>query len=87
MKVYITKYALTRGILKLAGQPTFNQDEDRCEVIFPNGRRLCVYGEDWHETWESAVRTAEATRDYKISCLEQHLAKLRAMKFTDEGNP
>jgi hypothetical protein len=82
--VYITKYALKRGI--------FNAQVEHCidypgmvQVVFNDHATHYVYfhgeGKEWHRTLEAAKAKAEAMRDKKIASLEKKIAKLKAMTF------
>jgi hypothetical protein len=79
MRVFITKYALTKGI--------FNME---CEVSGDVARAnepgwmLYLHGEgrEWHKTRESAVDEAERMRFRKILCLSRQIAKLENKKFS-----
>lgn len=77
MKVWITKYALTRGI----GEHDVELDED-------GNARLCVLGvnyffraADVHRSHESARRRALDMRDSKIKSLKRQIARLSSLEF------
>lgn len=76
---YITKYALTKGII-----------EDKGEIVFGSqGRMICVDRKDmyligkpfWHIREEDAIEHAENMRDKKIKSLEKQIEKLKNLKF------
>jgi hypothetical protein len=71
MKVYITRWALTKGILEVDGRI----DGDYISW----GRYGGVYKEGvaWHRDLESALREAERMRQDRIVSLEKQLTKLR----------
>lgn len=79
MKFYITKYALTQGIIVRCGdvQPT------RTDVIHTiNG----VYNEYfhkpfWHVRKEDAIEHAEKMRDSKLKSLAKQIERLENLKF------
>lgn len=80
MKVYITKYALTTGIL--------TEDDGEVSEESPGmvsckslGVFAIFHGKDWHATPEAALVRAEEMRGKKIKSLEKQIAKLRVMKF------
>lgn len=78
MKVWITKYALTRGILE--------RDGDICEGntnLFRVTNKYPEYyhGGDWHKTEEAARAKAEKMRLLKIKSLKKSLDNLEKMKF------
>ena len=75
MKVWIVKFALTRGIYEL-------------EVS--GGREGAVHGKDWQEryhggewwkTKENALVRAEVIRKNKIKSLRKQIEKLSKLKF------
>jgi len=78
-KVWITKYALTQGILE--------KEADNANVeglIYIIGNRTETYineGKDWHKTKEIAIKHAEEMRKRKIANVEKQLQKLKDMKF------
>lgn len=76
MKVYITKYALSRGIIET--------DAVECES-FPDMIETKDFGyfqgSDWHRTMEAAVAMAEEMRLKKIESLKKQIEKLEGMKF------
>ena len=75
-KGYITKYALTRGIIEVELEELNNPliVEDTY-----TGDKYSV--EHWHRTYESAQIRAEAMRLDKIASLEKSLEKMRALRF------
>lgn len=78
MKVYITKYALTRGILELDAKDI---SKSSCTIINKNGWRTYYDGKEWHQTMEDAKLDANSRRIRKIASLKKQLAKLEEMKF------
>lgn len=79
MLVYVTKYALTTGILEREVEPT-------------NGHKLCWevgveypcplwLGRDCFESRDDAVTDAEKRRVRKITSVKKQLAKLETMTF------
>lgn len=81
MKVFITSYALTLGILERdADQVT----SDMISVPGSDYGSQYFHGEgrQWHKTREAAVERAEHLRLKKIKSLENQIKKLKALKFT-----
>lgn len=85
MKVFITKYALTIGITQ--------EEADFCSDTSPS--MICVkhrvngsfgsqyfHNEEWHETWEEAVKRAESMRKRALLSLDKKRKKLESMTFT-----
>lgn len=82
MKVWITKYALTREIFKVEAEVAENFD---VMIIYDKGGGYPGYahgeGREWHLTKDSAVKRAEAMRAAKIASIEKSLQKLKNLKF------
>lgn len=78
--VFITKYALTGGILEL---PLVKRGNGMVTVKRPgisNGD-WDFFGNDWHPTREEAVKRAEDMRQAKIKSLQKQIAKLEKLSF------
>lgn len=79
MKVWITKYALTKGILEKECEDCRDDTVRETENSFP------VYyhgeGKEWHRTKESAIKRAEEMRQKKITRLKKQIEKLEGMRF------
>ena len=80
MKVWITKYALTRGIIEADGELT---SSDSVSIL---NRDLSLpthwfYNGDWHSDKESAIQKAEEMRQEKIASLKNQIEKLEEMRF------
>jgi hypothetical protein len=84
MTIFITKWALTRGILKFGGAELDPDHPDRIASV-PGKRLEHFHGSEWHVTWEAAVDNAEKRRDLKIVSLEKQIQKLREMTFDAPG--
>ena len=76
MKAFITKYALTQGII-----------ERDCHEPNHSDDLLCVsnieyyHKGEWFKTRQEAIVKAEEMRQKKIKSLEKQLAKLKEMQF------
>jgi len=81
IKVWITKYALTDGIVLVEAETTHSADM----ITYRPGSWGKQYahgeGREWHRTPESALKRAEEMRTKKIASLRKSIAKLEAMKF------
>jgi hypothetical protein len=83
MKVWITKYALTKGIKSIDATPSSFYD-GVCDNTNGTGAYSTYYhgeGRDWHRTLEGAQAKAEKMRLAKIELLEKQIGKLRNLKF------
>jgi hypothetical protein len=78
MRVWITKHALTKGILQKE-VPTYVEFDSlgtMIHVLVPQ------YNEpDWHTTYAGAVARAEEMRKEKIAKLEEKIERLKKLKF------
>ena len=85
MKVWITKYALTRGIIKI------NDSSFHRTYVKPNGT-ICFYDEfgdmvcsyrrsEYFGLKELAIQKAEEMRQKKIASLKKQIEKLEGMRF------
>lgn len=75
MKAYITKYALTKGIIEL-DDPDFYENY----IVISNIEPL-INPVDWFRTKQEAINCAEEMRVNKIASLRKKIAKLESMKF------
>jgi len=79
MKAYVTKYALTMGILELEVE-----DADDGMIKDTRGQFPSYYhgeGKEWHRTREAAVKRAEVMRTKKIASIKKQLAKIENLEF------
>lgn len=76
---YVTKYAMTAGILQVNGEPS--KDGDFISFKRNGGPFYTEYahGKDFHATLEAANLRAEEMRQKKIISAEKSLDKLRKM--------
>lgn len=80
MKVWITKYALTKGIIEREGKLT---SSDSVSVVNQD-RSLPThwfYRGDWYSDKQSAIHKAEEMRQKKIESLKKQIKKLEEMRF------
>lgn len=76
MKVFITEYALTKGIQE------FDIDDNQIEyMITVQGNQFHGEGKSWHCTREEAIARAEQMRLAKIKSLRKSIDKLEKMRF------
>jgi len=75
MKVYITKWALTRGIIEI-DDPEFYSNY----VVIDNIQPM-INPVDWFYNKPAAIKHAEEMRVNKIASLKRQIAKLESMKF------
>ncbi|MFK5893165.1 MAG: hypothetical protein QM504_08100 [Pseudomonadota bacterium] len=84
-KVFITKYALTRGIIEYQGvlsvydiinEPVVDVTSDDFNYGWQTFR-----GKEFHLTKEGAIEEAVKIRDRKIASVKKQLSKLEKMNF------
>lgn len=75
MKAYVTKFALTKGIIEL-DDPEFYENYIVIGRIDP-----LIKPDDWFKNRQEAVERAEEMRVNKIASLKRQIAKLESMKF------
>lgn len=82
MKVYVTKYALTRGILEFTARE--RKALNPIVVDDPDGmnKKASFYGSDWHADFDAAQARAEQMRDARMRLLRKQIEKLENMRFT-----
>lgn len=73
---YITKYALTIGILEVEGVVRHSISP---KMFAWNNQT--AHGKDWHRTRELAVARAEEMRKKKIASLKQRIEQLENLAF------
>lgn len=75
IKIWVTKYALTKGIIETEG--TVNSDT----VNYGLGGYRWACKSQWARTEEAAIVQAEEMRVKKISSLEKQIKKLEKLTF------
>ena len=81
MKIYITKYALTKGILEKDAER--HETRTSTAVVGYEGNYYeYFHGQDWHLTRELAVLRANEMAAAKIKSLKKSLKKLEKLKFS-----
>lgn len=79
---WITKYALTDGVIKVSGKVNHEISSRMFTYRLPGDfSDTYVHGNDWHRTEHEALDRAEKMRAKKIASLKKQIAKLEAMKF------
>ena len=83
MKVWITKYALTKGIRE-ADASVVEEHPNMIEI--KRGSSPGYLGEyfhkgEWYDTREAAVKQAENMRKSKVISIEKQLARIKALTF------
>ena len=78
---YITKYALTDGIIEV--QDAVHRGADMIAVkSIGSHAYFHKEGRDWHYTKDSAIKQAEKMREAKIKSIEKQKQRIEQLKFT-----
>lgn len=79
MIVYITKYALTQGIIKREAEKSSADD-----MIYVRGGFCDHYYHkgEWHTTMDAAERRAELMRKNKLVSMKKQAERIKKMDFT-----
>lgn len=92
MKVWITRYALTKGIFEIEVNDKcididrsgyMIQDEGGGFTVYSRGVYYHGEGIEWHKDKESAIKRADEMRNKKIESLKKRIKELENMKFAD----
>ena len=79
MKVWITKYALTDGIIEVDAELC---GLDMISASWDNGTRCNNFeGQEWWNTKKYAIKHAEEMRQKKIASLKKQIEKLEGVRF------
>ena len=82
MKIYVTRYALTRGILEYEGKVSEAYPNMAiCESADGLNREEAFHGNDWHRTLDEARKRARTMRQNKINSLRVSIQKLSSLTF------
>lgn len=80
--VFITKYALTRGIFKVdARMAGLDGSQFACYKEAGKFGQSFAHGNDWHFTEEAAKARAEEMRTKKLTSIRKQAIKLMTMTF------
>lgn len=79
MIVYITKYALTRGVF--TADIKEGKNNSHLVVRKPNGDNCWTDPDDRHDTWASAEKKAIEMQAKKLNSLRKQTDKIFHMKF------
>lgn len=77
--IYITKYALTDGILVREGEPTHTEGGYFYKYTPESYLTSAIYGKDVYLALEPALKRAEEMRVKKIASLEKQIKKLQTL--------
>lgn len=75
MKVWITKYALTKGLYELEVEQSVNYPSH----VFQGLQNF--HDKEWYETKLEAIDKANDMKDTKLKSLRKSIKKLESMEF------
>jgi hypothetical protein len=79
VKLFISKYALTRGIVEIEDDLP---NDDFLRVKLPGAANAAIFSsKDWHTTLQAAKEAAEKQRVAKIAALKRQLNWLQELQF------
>jgi len=81
INVWLTKYALTTGILKVKADFDAEQPSTVAYKFSQNSFTAYAHGNEWHRTEQEAFDRAEEMRIAKLKSLDKQAKKIAAMKF------
>lgn len=77
---WVTKYALTEGILKMQVEDCFNTSPTMVKKL--NGpSNVFFHGKDWHRSYEEAIKRAEEMRAAKLKSIAKQHKRILELKF------
>jgi hypothetical protein len=76
---WVTKYAMTEGILKMKVEDCFDTSPDMVAKV--NGRGAYFHGKDWHRSHEAAIARAEEMRIAKLKSIDKQRARIAGLVF------
>ena len=76
MRIWNSKYALTKGVIEQNGVEVGDSMVKIGQLQYLHGE-----GKEWHRTPEEAVARAEEMRKAKIASVRKQLARLESMRF------
>ncbi len=85
MKVFVTKFALTKGILaKTVSEPPSWSPRMVRSIERPKGLYELYHNNEWHREFAEAQADAEDRRTKKIASLKKQIARLEALSFSKD---
>ena len=84
VRAYVTKWALSGGIMELDG---IVSPEIPTVFVPLRDQRIacCLRNGEWHRTLEGACREAERMRKRKLAALRRQMERLKATRFCPEA--
>lgn len=83
MKFYITKYALTQGIIEVDGGSVREVEIKDGRLWYKKSYTQVYCAGEWYTEKGMAVADAEHRKQKKIASLKKQISKLEAMQFSE----
>ena len=78
---YVTKYALTAGIMAVRGEISKTNPNMLCYTTDDGKYTQYAHSKDWNSDLDEAITDCERRRETKIKSLKKQIAKLEKMEF------
>lgn len=82
--VWITRYALTDGIIKCSARYPLAAPADRVVVLNTKLKGRVFYNPDWNRSEGEAIERAEAMRKRAIASKKKQLKLLESLRFEEK---
>ena len=82
--VWVSKYALTKGIIKVLATKCVSDDSWRKCTLHEGGFPVYLKEGSWHSSPEEAITKAEQMRKNRLASLKKQMKKLEELKFQAE---
>jgi hypothetical protein len=78
---WITKYALTEGILKMKVRDCFDISADMVVKVDGQGYEQAFHDKDWHRSHEEAIARAKDMQAAKLKSIDKQRKRIAALTF------
>jgi uncharacterized protein (UPF0254 family) len=82
MKVWVTKYLFTDGIIEMSAHKTHSPRMVEVPATKSAVFTMYIHKPDWHASLEEAVVYAEQKREKKLSSMKRQMQKITNMNFS-----
>jgi len=77
---WVTKYALTEGVLKMQVEDCFHISPDMVTKV-GGSYRAHYHGKDWHRSHEAAIERAKEMQAAKLASLDKQRERIAKLSF------
>ena len=78
---YVTKYALTTGVMAVRGKVSDTSPDMLGYIIDGWPFTSYAHGKEWHDNFDDAIADCERRRKAKLESLKKQIDKLEKMEF------